>query len=145
MDPETLVEYSERSIRYVEIFAAYLLVVLFAVGVFDLVLLIGETFLDGSITDPETVIQFIDIFLLLFIIVEVYQTAVAYTQSRSVLRVVILAGVIAISRKIITFRPETFPSYTDALINAASLALLLAVLVGALYLIRQTPNPDDIE
>jgi len=145
MDPETLVGYSERAIRYIEIFAAYILVGLFAIGVFDLVLRIGERFLDGSITDPETVVGLLDTVLLLFIIVEVYRTAVAYTRSESVLRVVILASVIAISRKIITFRPETYPTYTDALLNAAALSLLLAVLIGALYLIRRTPNPDDIE
>jgi uncharacterized membrane protein (DUF373 family) len=145
MDPESLVEYSERTIRYVEAFAAYVLVGLFAIGVFDLLLRIADLVRTGEITDPNAVVGLIDTVLLLFIIVEIYQTAVAYIRDESVVRVVIVAGLIAIARKIITFRPETAASSSDAFFEAAALTVLLGVLVVALYLIRTTANPNTIE
>jgi uncharacterized membrane protein (DUF373 family) len=145
VDPDTLVERSEEAIQYVEIFAAYVLVALFAVGVFDLLLTIAGLVRTGRITDPNAVVDLIDTVLLLFIIVEVYQTAVAYSRERSVVRVVVVAGIIAISRKVITFRPDQAASKADALMEAGALAVLLLVLVGALYLIRTTPNTETIE
>lgn len=145
VDPDALVDSSEKAIRYVEIFAAYVLVLLFAVGVFDLLLTIAGLVRTGRITDPDAVVGLIDTVLLLFIIVEVYQTAVAYYRDRSVVQVVIVAGIIAISRKVITFRPDQAASKMDALLEAGALAVLLFVLVGALYLLRTTPNTERIE
>lgn len=142
MDPDSLVDYSEVAIHYIEVFAAYVLVALFAVGVFDLLLTIGDLVRSGRITDPSAVVGLIDTVLLLFIIVEIYQTAVAYTREKSVVRVVIIAGIIAISRKVITFRPDQASSEMGALLEAVALAVLLFVLVGSLYLIRTTPESN---
>jgi len=63
------VAFSESVIRGIEVVAAYVLVGLFAIGVFDLGLQIAEQALSGRIFQPEVVVGFIDTALLLFIIV----------------------------------------------------------------------------
>jgi uncharacterized membrane protein (DUF373 family) len=144
MDYDALIAPSEEAIRFVEVAAAYILAGLFAIGVVDLllqildaVLLSIETGGRAGITDPNVVVGFIDTALLLFIIVEIYQTVVAYTRDESVIRIVIIAAIIAVSRKIISFRPgETVG--TEDLLFAGSFALLLVVLVAALYVLRVT-------
>lgn len=64
---------TEQFVTYVELVAAAVFALLFAIGVGDLVLQIGDAVLAGSITDPLVVIGFIDTGLLLLIIVEVYR------------------------------------------------------------------------
>jgi uncharacterized membrane protein (DUF373 family) len=123
--------------RWLELGAAYFLVVLFAVGVFDLGLSLVELFTSGRFVDPDAVIDLIDTVLVLLIIVEVFQTVIAFSRDEPVIRIVINAALIAIARKVISFRFSEFDNvYTDALVGAAALALLLAVLVGAFYVVR---------
>lgn len=132
---ERLLSYSETLIRYVEVVAALVLVVLFAIGVFDLSLQILQSALRGNITDPLVVVGFIDTALLLFIIVEVYQTVIAYTQeseTRRIVRLVIYTGVIAMVRKAIIFRTGEYPSERAALLAAAAYTLIILGLVGLL-------------
>lgn len=138
MDLEALVRPSETGMQLIEVVTAYVLVALFAVGVFDLGLRIAELTLSGAITRTAAVIGLIDTVLLLFIIVEVYQTVVAYSREKSVVRIVIVTGVIAVTRKIIIFRPSEYDTAASVVLNAASYALLLAVLVVALFVVRRT-------
>jgi uncharacterized membrane protein (DUF373 family) len=138
---DRLVSISELLLGGVEIVAAYVLVVLFAVGVFDLSLQIVQRTLSGAITDPLVVVGFIDTALLLFIIVEVYQTVVAYAQeseTREIVQLVAYTGIIAMVRKIIIFRTEVFDDKVDAVLTAGSYALLLLVLGILLYVERTT-------
>jgi len=138
---DRLVSISEVLLGGVEIVAAYVLVVLFAIGVFDLTLQIVQRTMDGAITDPLVVVGFIDTALLLFIIVEVYQTVVAYAQeseTREIVQLVAYTGIIAMVRKIIIFRTEVFDDKFDALLTAGSYALLLLVLGVLLYVERTT-------
>jgi uncharacterized membrane protein (DUF373 family) len=60
--------------------AAAVFAILFAIGVVDLTCRIMQAFLTGRITEPLVVVGFVDIGLLLLIIVEVYQTVIAYVQ-----------------------------------------------------------------
>lgn len=76
---DQVVNLIERALRVIELAAAALFVVLFAIGVGDLALRIVRAAMSGRITQPNVVIGFIDTGLLLFIIVEVYETVVAYT------------------------------------------------------------------
>ncbi|WP_276273434.1 phosphate-starvation-inducible PsiE family protein [Haloarcula litorea] len=138
---ERVLALSEELIRYVEVVAALVLVVLFAIGVFDLGLQIFQTALEGSITDPLVVVGFIDTALLLFIIVEVYQTVVAYTQegeTRRIVRLVIYTGVIAMVRKAIIFRTGEYASEQAALFAAAAYTLIIFGLVALLVVERRT-------
>jgi len=138
---DRLVSISERLLGGIEMVAAYVLVVLFAVGVFDLGLQIVQRTLSGAITDPLVVVGFIDTALLLFIIVEVYQTVVAYAQeseTREIVQLVAYTGIIAMVRKIIIFRSEVYDDKADALLTAGSYGLLLLVLGVLLYIERTT-------
>jgi len=123
--------------------AAFVLVALFAIGVFDLALQILGEIQSGDISDPLVVIGFIDTALLLFIIVEVYQTVIAYARSDEtarILRLVIFTGVIALVRKAIVFRTGEFDTKFEALLVASSYGLLTLVLSILLYVSYQYVN-----
>ncbi|MGB9964240.1 phosphate-starvation-inducible PsiE family protein [Halobacterium sp. CBA1126] len=137
MDADDHVRVTERLIQSVEIVAAYVLVFLFAVGVFDLGLNIAQLVRTGAITQTSEVVALIDTVLLLFIIVEIYQTVVAYTREESVVRIVIITGIIAVTRRVISFHPGDHAAQ-DALLTSLGFAALLAVLVGSLYVVRRT-------
>lgn len=124
-------------LRLVEFVAALLLVTLFAIGVFDLILNIYTLAKTGAITDPEEVIGLIDTVLLLFIIVELYETVVAYANESGLIRIVTIVlytALIAVARKFIIFRTGEYATVEEALLAAAaygfigiSLAILLVV------------------
>jgi len=138
---ERVLSGSETVLRYVEVVAAVVLVILFAIGVFDLSLQIFQSAVDGSITDPLVVVGFIDTALLLFIIVEVYQTVVAYTQeseTRRIVWLVIYTGVIAMVRKAIIFRTGEYADEAAALMAAGSYTLIILGLAALLVVERRT-------
>ncbi|MFB6152500.1 MAG: phosphate-starvation-inducible PsiE family protein [Haloarculaceae archaeon] len=127
---------TDRFIHAVELAAAALFALLFAIGVVDLALQIVESVLVGQITDPLVVIGFIDTGLLLLIIVEVYQTVIAYTQeseTRRIVRLVIYTGVIAMVRKAIIFRTGEYATTQDALFAAVAYTVIIFGLVGLLF------------
>ena len=128
-------EIMDRFIHGVELAAATVFAVLFAVGVVDLTLQIFASVRTGAITDPLVVISFIDTGLLLLIIVEVYQTVLAYVQeqdTRRVVRLVIYTGVIAMVRKAIIFRTGEYATIDDALMAATAYTVIILGLVGLL-------------
>jgi len=125
-----------RFVHGVELAAATVFAVLFAIGVVDLTLQILDAARNGSITDPLVVIGFIDTGLLLLIIVEVYQTVLAYVEendTRRIVQLVIYTGVIAMVRKAIIFRTGEYASIQDALFAAAAYAIIIFALVGLLF------------
>lgn len=125
-----------RFVHGVELAAATVFALLFAVGVVDLILQIFESVRSGGITDPLVVISFIDTGLLLLIIVEVYQTVLAYVEqndTRRIVRLVIYTGVIAMVRKAIIFRTGEYATLEDALLAAGSYAIIILALVALLF------------
>jgi uncharacterized membrane protein (DUF373 family) len=146
-DLDQAVGFSERVMKGVEVVAAVILVFLFAVGVLDLGMQIAGTVVNGNITDPLVVVGFIDTALLLFIIVEVYQTVIAYTQqsrTTEIVRLVVYTGVIAMVRKIIVFRSEVYPTKTDALLTAAAYTVILLGLGILLYIERRGSPAESV-
>ncbi len=130
---------TNRFIHGVELAAAALFALLFGIGVVDLAIQIAESVPTGEITDPNTVIGFIETGLLLLIIVEVYETVVAYIEqsdTRRIVRLVIYTGVIAMVRKVIIFRTTEYPTTQDALFAAFSYTLVILGLVALLYVER---------
>lgn len=128
-----------RFVHGVELAAATVFALLFAVGVIDLVLNIFDAVRSGGITDPIVVIRFIDTGLLLLIIVEVYQTVLAYVEqndTRRVVRLVIYTGVIAMIRKVIIFRTGEYATLEDAMLAAGSYAVIIFALVALLFVER---------
>ncbi|MFB6194944.1 MAG: phosphate-starvation-inducible PsiE family protein [Haloplanus sp.] len=131
---------TNRFVRWVELAAAAVFALLFAIGVVDLMLKIVDAAQRGQITDPLVVIGFIDTGLLLLIIVEVYETVIAYTEeseTRRIVRLVIYTGVIAMVRKAIIFRTGEYASAQDALFAAVSYTILIFGLVGLLMVERR--------
>jgi uncharacterized membrane protein (DUF373 family) len=138
---------TDSFIHAVELVAAGVFALLFAIGVADLILQIVESVRFGNITDPQVVIGFIDTGLLLLIIVEVYQTVVAYTQendTRVIVRLVIYTGVIAMVRKIIIFRTSEYETALDGILVAGSYAVIIVALVG-LLLVEQMYDGRVVE
>ena len=118
----------EDFINVVELAAAAIFALLFAIGVVDLALQIVETASNGNITDPLAVIDIIDTGLLLLIIVEVYQTVIAYTrrsETRLIVRLIVYTGIIAMVRKVIIFRTGEYATTLDAFLAAAAYTLAL--------------------
>jgi uncharacterized membrane protein (DUF373 family) len=135
---------TDRFVRLVELGAATVFAGLFAVGVVDLVIQIAQSVESGNITDPSTVIGFIDTGLLLLIIVEVYQTVMAYVrenETRRIVRLVIYTGVIAMVRKAIIFRTSEYSTTGEALEVAISYAVIILGLV-ALLVVEGAYGPD---
>ena len=130
---------TNRFIHGVELAAAALFALLFGIGVIDLAIQIVESVPTGAITNPDTVIGFIETGLLLLIIVEVYETVVAYIEqsdTRRIVRLVIYTGVIAMVRKVIIFRTSEYSTTQDALFAAVSYTVIIAGLVALLYVER---------
>ena len=132
-------EVTSRFVHGVELAAAALFALLFGIGVVDLALQIVESVPTGEITDPNVVIGFIETGLLLLIIVEVYQTVVAYIEqsnTRRIVRLVIYTGVIAMVRKVIIFRTTEYSTTQDALFAAIAYGTVILGLVALLYVER---------
>lgn len=138
----------ERFVHGVELAAATVFALLFAIGVVDLILQIGGAVRSGSITDPLVVIGFIDTGLLLLIIVEVYQTVLAYVEennTRRIVQLVIYTGVIAMVRKAIIFRTGEYPTVYEALLAAGAYTLLIFALVALLFAERVYGGESPLE
>ncbi|QZP39126.1 phosphate-starvation-inducible PsiE family protein [Halobaculum magnesiiphilum] len=123
--------------KLLEVGTAYFLLVLFAIGFLDLILVLVELLASGEFTDPSQVIDIIDTVLVLLIIVEIHQTVVAFSRDEPVVRIVISAALIAITRKVISFRPGEYANINDAFVAAVAFALLLGVLVAAYFVVRR--------
>ncbi len=136
---------TDRFVRVVELAAAAVFALLFGIGVVDLALQIARAVPTGEITDPLVVIGFVETGLLLLIIVEVYETVVAYVQgrdTRTVVRLVVYTGVIAMVRKAIIFRTTEYASALDALLAALAYAVLILGLVSLLLVESRTEVID---
>lgn len=122
---------------------AYFTLVLFLIGVFDLLLGLWELVVTGEFVDPLAVVQLLDTVLLLLIIVEVHRTLLAYVRNEPVIRIVIGAAIIAIAREIISFRVGEFDTTGDALTAAGGFGLLLVVLVAAYFVVRRSEPTEE--
>ena len=121
---------------------AYFTLVLFLIGVFDLLLGLWDLVSSGDFTNPLAVVELLDTVLLLLILVEVHRTLIAYARDEPVVRIVIGAAIIAVAREIISFRIEEFETATDALTAAGGFGILLIGLVVAYFVVRYT-EPED--
>lgn len=128
-----------------ELTTAMIMIVLFAIGVYDLGLKVYLMLNDGSYTDPNVVIKVIDTALLLLIIVEIYRTVIAYVEDKRILPIVLNVAVIAMARKVISFRTGKYATTSDALLSAAAYGLLLIVVIVAFYMIHRIQQRTDFD
>lgn len=145
---ERMVSLTESFVLVVELAAAGVFALLFAIGVVDLGLRIGEAFLGGRITNPAVVVGIIDTGLLLLIIVEVYQTVMAYirrSDTRRIVRLILYTGIIAMARKVIIFRTDAYASTEAALFAALAYTVILGGLAVVLLVERAGESPANAQ
>jgi uncharacterized membrane protein (DUF373 family) len=139
---------NKKILKLIEYFASIVLIALFAIGLFDLVLEIYELALSGGITDPEAVVSLIDTVLLLFIIVELHETVIAYAEEEGldrVVTIVLYTAVIAVARKFIIFRTGDYATVEDAMMASVSYVLVGISLALILYAVKQYVHEDDVK
>lgn len=117
---------------------AYFTLLLFLIGVVDLLIGLWRLISTGAFTDPVAVVELLDTVLLLLIIVEVHRTLLAYARNEPVIQIVVGAAIIAIAREIISFRIDDFATPTGALTAASGFGVLLVGLVIAYFVVRRT-------
>ena len=128
---------SVTAMRWLVLGAAYFLLVLFVIGLFDVLLSLYRLLASGQFTDPVAVVTLLDPILLLLIIVEVHRTLIAYAREEPVLRIVVSAAIIAVAREVISFRADSFAA-GDALSVALAFAALILTLVFSFFLLDRT-------
>lgn len=131
------------AMRWLVLATAYFTLILFLIGVFDLLLGLWDLVASGNFTNPLAVVELLDTVLLLLILVEVHRTLIAYARDEPVVRIVIGAAIIAVAREIISFRIGEFATTTDALTAASGFGILLIGLGVAYSVVRYTEPGDS--
>lgn len=143
--PRRLAYKAEWIMDYLQLIVSFLLLGLFAVAVYDLGLEMLHFFVTGKIFDPVNVIALLETALLLFLVVEVFRTAVAHLEDLKVLPLVIDVAIIGVVRNIITYRIGAFETLNNALVAAISYAAVLLALIVAFFVIhrQERKSPDS--
>jgi uncharacterized membrane protein (DUF373 family) len=142
---QELTEPSKDLMQWLVLGGTYFLLLLFVIGIFDLLLGLYELLVTGNFTEPVEVITLLDTVLLLLIIVEVHRTLLAYVREEPVIQIVVGAAIVAVAREIISFRAEDFETGQETLAAAGALGLLLVTLILAYYLVcRVEPTAADL-
>ena len=134
-----------RTMEWLVLGAAYFLLLLFLIGVFDLFVSLFRLLVAGNFTDPVEVVGLLDSVLLLLIIVEVHRTLVAHARGQPVLRIVVSAAIIAVARRAISFRLEDYGSGEETVLAALSIALLVLALTVGYFLLDRVSVPGRPE
>jgi len=134
-----------RTMEWLVLGAAYFLLILFLIGVFDLFISLYYLLVAGDFTDPVAVVGLLDSVLLLLVIVEVHRTLVAYARGQPVLRIVVSAAIIAASRRVISYRLDDYGTTEDALLAAVAIGALVLSLTVAYFLLDRVSVPGRLE
>jgi uncharacterized membrane protein (DUF373 family) len=133
------------SMEWLVLGAAYFLLLLFLIGVFDLFLSLYLLLVAGNFTDPNEVVGLLDSVLLLLIIVEVHRTLLAYAKGEPVLRIVVSAAIIAIARRAISFRLEDYNTGQETVLAALAIAVLVLALTLGYFMLDRVDVPGRPE
>lgn len=149
-EPEITVftSHLETVVNYLQTGIALFLVIVLVVGVVNLVATFAQAIINVELLGYKNAIGLIsttiDIVLYLFIVIELYRTIIAYVAAESVVRAVVHAGLIAVVRQIIIFKPGELETTQDALITAGTFAILLVTLLAGFYLVHRN-RMEDLE
>ena len=137
----------ERGVTLLQSVIAAFLALLLLLGVISLAVTVGKSILVRDMTDAQATLALIrsviDIVLYLFVIVELYHTVVAYVEAQSVVLAVIHAGLIAVVRQIITFKPDDYGSTEAITFAGVYVVLLVGLLLGFWVVHRQIEEEAD--
>lgn len=140
-DVTTFTEWLQRSVTALQTGIALFLVVVLVVGVVNLVATFVQAALAVELLGYNNAIGLIsttiDIVLYLFIVIELYRTIIAYVSAKNVVEAVVHAGLIAVVRQIIIFKPGDLESTEAALMTAGAYVLLLAGLLLGFFLVHR--------
>ena len=125
----TAVEWLERAI-------ALLLVVIAALGAIDLIVELYNAVSGKGYLTPDTILRVLDSVLVVFIVVELFNIALAYMKRRNVIATVMEAGLVAVVRKLVIF--ETTGDATYVFMKAAALAILITAIGLTWFLLRRS-------
>ena len=126
---------SATAMQWLVLGATYFLLLLFVIGLFDMLLSLYLLLVSGRFTDPVAVVDLLDTVLLLLIIVEVHRTLIAYAREEPVLRIVVSAAIIAVSREVISFRVADYATGNEAFFVALAFGILILVLIVGYFLL----------
>lgn len=143
-ESDSLVEVTtllERVVKILQTAVASFLVVVLVIGVVNLVATFVQAVLAVEILGYKNAVGLIsttiDIVLYLFIVIELFRTIIAYVEAKNVVKAVIHAGLIAVVRQIIIFKPGDAGTPTEALLTAAVFVVLLFGLLLGFYLVHR--------
>ena len=146
MRPELtdITEPSKDIMQWLVLGATYFVLVLFVIGVVDLLLGLYDLLASGNFTKPVEVIALLDTVLVLLIIVEVHRTLLAYVREEPVIQIVVGAAIVAVAREVISFRVEDFDTGQSTLAAAGALGILLVTLIIAYFLVCRIEPAADL-
>ncbi|KDS90606.1 hypothetical protein FK85_12260 [Halorubrum saccharovorum] len=145
LDLDDAADPAARAMEWLVLGAAYFLLILFLIGVFDLFISLYQLIVAGDFTDPVAVVGLLDSVLLLLVIVEVHRTLVAYARGQPVLRIVVSAAIIAAARRVISYRLEDYATGEEALLAAVAIGALVLALTVAYFLLDRVSVPGRPE
>lgn len=144
----TITDGLETSVSLLQMSVALVLVVVLLVGVVNLVATFVQAAIAVELLGYKNAVGLIsttiDIVLYLFIVIELFRTIIAYVSAESVVQAVVHAGMIAVIRQIIIFKPGEFDSTTGAIMTAGVFFILLLGLLVGFYLVHQQ-DEDELE
>jgi uncharacterized membrane protein (DUF373 family) len=122
----------EKIVHYVETVVATLLVAMAVIGAVDVIIQMVRLFGADGIITPDGITRVLDTVLVVFIVVELFNIALAYLQRRNVIPIVLEAGLVAVVRKLVVFE-----SGGAVLEKAAALAMLILAVGITWFLLRR--------
>ncbi len=137
LDPKSIFDKSHSLFSYLTSILGVLLLVLFAIGVFDVALQMAQMILSGNFTRVSNILDVIDTVLLLMIILAVFRDLESYIKGRNLLYVIIQVGIIAVVRNIIITIASNPATKIDTIYFSVSSLLLLTGLFIGYYIIEK--------
>jgi len=122
----------QKIVHHVETAVAALLVLMAVLGAVDVVIQMVRLFGAEGFLTPEGITRVLDTVLVVFIVVELFNIALAYLQQRNVVPIVLEAGLVAVVRKLVVFEGGG-----ATLEKAAALAMLILAVGITWYLLRR--------
>jgi len=140
--------FTERMHRVVQLLERVLIVLLLLMAALAIVEVGFELYAAATgpgFLPPDAVLNVLDAVLVVFIIIELVNTAFAYIERKNVVGTVLEAGLVAVVRKLIIFDTEATASYV--LMKGAGLAVLILAIGVTWYLLRRSSTtliqPDE--
>jgi len=115
---------------------AFLLVVIAALGAVDLIVEMYNAVSERGYLTPDTILRVLDSVLVVFIVIELFNIALAYMKRKNVIATVMEAGLVAVVRKLVIFETNAEASYV--LMKAAALGILILAISLTWYLLRRS-------